>query len=66
MTDLEQFQIMLRGSNSEIESSSTVDHGPTVSIVFRVLAGIAGSNMTIAEAFFDKKTGKFLAVHHCD
>jgi hypothetical protein len=65
MTDLEVFQYMLKGSSS-FDDSAIHDNGTTKSIIFRVLAGIGGSRDTIAEAFFDKRDGKFLAIHHCD
>lgn len=63
MTDLENFKTMLERRKLKIEET---DWGVNISVAFEVFAGGFGSTSTWAEAFFQKNTGEFLAIHHCD
>lgn len=65
-TDYETFKAMLtKGGTHFTEHRET---GPTGddSIDFEILAGGCGSKTTLATAFFDRKTGDFNGIHHCD
>lgn len=65
MTHIEQFKEMLVNSQNKLAMPDN-DYGENVSVVFEIEAGIGGSDTTLAEAFFNKKTGQFVGIHHCD
>lgn len=63
--DIDAFARMLTRARQRF---TTTDYGGTGcrSVTFTIAAGIAGSTSTLAEAFFDRVTGEFRGIHHCD